>query len=180
MGVNQIRTAYRQQGTTLIELIIAIVVLGIAAVGILTALGRTTVQAVDPMLRAQSLAIAQSFMDEVTSRPFYTPDQDPALDETNDAEPCPTTSQTTRTEFDHICAYHQYSESGINTPDGSAIEGLEGYSVLVEVSNSDISDPPFNAIETVCILRIRVTTTDPSGNDLSLTSYRTSYWRDCE
>lgn len=180
-----------QQGVTLIELIIAIVVLGIAAVGILTALGRTTVLNVDPMLRAQSLALAESFMDEVTGKPFYVPDDDPRFDDeaTPPVDPCANMpdlddlSGSSRVVLlNAVCAYDGYDadthEGGILTPDGGAIPGLGAYNVMVDI-NSNGLEAPFDDIDADCILRLTVRVTDPVGSTTRLHGYRTSSWEDC-
>lgn len=177
-------TRLKEQGVTLIELIIAIVVLGIAAVGILTALGRTTVLNVDPLLRAQSLALAQSFMDEVTSRPFYPAETDPSF---NDSETPPTSddicpdddSFSDRDEISYICGFDGYQETGISKPDGSTISDLSQYSVLIEVGSGDIDYAPFSDVPSNCILRIEVTVSGPADTNTSLQAYRTSYWEGC-
>lgn len=187
MGVKRLR----QQGVTLIELIIAIVVLGIAVVGVLTALGRTTLFQVDPMLRAQSLALAQSFMDEVTAKPFYAPDDDPRFDEdaTVAVDPCNNMpdlddlSGSDRVELlDAVCAYDGYNadthEGGIVTPEGTSIPGLGAYNVMITVS-SDNLEKPFDQVPGNCILRIEVSVDDPTGSTTRLHGYRTSSWEDC-
>lgn len=191
MGVKQ----PRQQGVTLIELIIAIVVLGIAAVGILNALGRTTALNVDPLLRAQSLALAQSFMDEVTSKPFYPPDTDPAfIDDPDSIDPCHNdempdlgvlNGEARNSLLQSICMFDGYDsqthESGIKGPEDSAITGLDSYSVEVSISPGGDSAPFDNSsVPANCLLRIEVSATDPSGSTLSLVSYRSSYWEECE
>lgn len=193
-----------QQGVTLIELIIAIVVLGIAAVGILTALGRTTVLNVDPLLRAQSLSLAQSFMDEVSSKPFYRPENDPTLDPSLDAD---LTCDTEVSDFSDsryssangagelifvaICDYHGYSSDNENDGAGGIfpanyasvdeeITALSAYSVSINIdTGNDIDQEPFTALDDECVLRIRVEVTDPSGSTTRLANYRTSYWEGC-
>lgn len=174
-------TRLREQGVTLIELIIAIVVLGIAAVGILTALGRTTVLNVDPLLRAQSLAVAQSIMDEVTSRPFYPAEEDPSFDDSiTSPEPCPDNgSFSSRDEISYICGFDGYQETGILKPNGDEVDGLSQYSASIEVGSDDIDDPPFSSVPINCILRIEVTVSGPADTNTSLQAYRTSYWEGC-
>lgn len=186
----------KQQGVTLIELIIAIVVLGIAAVGILTALGRTTLLNVDPLLRAQSLALAQSFMDEVNSKPFYPEEEDPRFDENAGADPCPGStdldSLSSRAEdLDHICAYAGYNadkhEDGIKLPNDSSvdttIENLSGYNVRVEVTTNTSEEPfssPFDGPDSDnCVLRVEVIASAPDSANTRLVSYRTSLWEGC-
>lgn len=176
------------RGVTLIELIVAIVVLGIAAVGILTALGRTAVLNVDPLIRAQSLALAQSFMDEVASKPFYPPEIDPRFDPDAEApiDPCipvdlnDLPDRSTLLTF--VCAFNGYvaseHEGGLVTPDGQPIARLEGYDVRVSVA-PDPEGGINGDLDSECVLRVTVEAEDPSGTTTVLRSYRTSAWEDC-
>lgn len=181
-----------QSGVSLIELIIAIVVLGIAVVGVLTTLGRTTLLQVDPMIRAQSLALAESFMDEVTGKPFYSPDADPRFDEdaSPPIDPCADMpdlndlSGSSRTDMlNSVCAFNGYNadthEGGVTAPDGTTIPGLGAYNVRIEVGNSGL-DTPFSSAPDNCILRIAVAVDDATGTPTRLQAYRTSGWEDCE
>ncbi|MEX1057447.1 MAG: type II secretion system protein [Natronospirillum sp.] len=188
----------QQSGVTLIELIIAIVVLGIASVGVFSALSTTTVQAVDPWLKAQSLALAQSFMDEVISKPFYPEGSDPAFDEDASApvDPCGEDEMPNLLAdlalgnrdglLTAICMYNDYDaikqEEGITkAEDGAPVDGLNGYNVIITVETGPFDAPfdePFDGIG-VCILRIVVNAVDPSSATTQLVSYRTSYWEKC-
>ncbi|MCH8550812.1 MAG: prepilin-type N-terminal cleavage/methylation domain-containing protein [Natronospirillum sp.] len=187
MGLN-LRT---QSGVSLIELIIAIVVLGIAVVGVLTALGRTTLLQVDPLIRAQSLALAESFMDEVTGKPFYNPDADPRFDDgaSPPIDPCadmPELSDLSGSNrldlLNSACAYNGYNadthEGGVMAPDGTIIPGLGAYNVRIEIGNSGL-ETPFSSAPANCILRITVTVDDATGTPTRLQAYRTSGWEEC-
>ncbi|GAB1392137.1 hypothetical protein MASR1M60_03000 [Rhodocyclaceae bacterium] len=60
----------RQRGLTLIELVMFIVIVGVALAGVLTVLNHTTQHSADPLLRKQALAIAESLLEEVLLQPF--------------------------------------------------------------------------------------------------------------
>ena len=66
----------RQQGMTLIELIVFIVIVSVALAGVLTVLNVTTKSSADPMIRKQALAIAESILEEVMLQPFTWCDPD--------------------------------------------------------------------------------------------------------
>jgi MSHA pilin protein MshD len=59
----------RQRGLTLIELIMFIVIVGVAIAGVLTVLNHTTQHSADPMIRKQMLAIAEAVLEEVMLQP---------------------------------------------------------------------------------------------------------------
>ena len=60
----------RQTGTTLIELVIAIVIIAIAASAILMAIFTTVGSSADPMIRHQAVAIAEAYLEEIALKPF--------------------------------------------------------------------------------------------------------------
>jgi len=59
-----------QRGMTLVELVITIVIIGIAAAALFSATASITARSADPMLGAQSLHLAESLMEEMQSVPF--------------------------------------------------------------------------------------------------------------
>lgn len=63
-------TSRRQQGMTLIELIVFIVIVSTALAGVLSVLNITARSSSDPMVRKQMLAIAEALLEEVQSQPF--------------------------------------------------------------------------------------------------------------
>ena len=56
----------RQSGVTLIELVIAIVIIAIAATAILGTFATTVGQSADPMIRHQAVAIAEAYLEEIS------------------------------------------------------------------------------------------------------------------
>lgn len=69
-------TSLRQRGLTLIELIMFIVIVGVALAGVLTVLNYTTQKSADPMVRKQTLAIAEALLEEVMLQSFTLCDPD--------------------------------------------------------------------------------------------------------
>jgi MSHA pilin protein MshD len=65
-----------QRGLTLIELIMFIVIVGVALAGVLTVLNHTTRHSADPLIRKQALAIAEAILEEVMLQPFTWCDPD--------------------------------------------------------------------------------------------------------
>ena len=63
---------------SLIEVVVFIVVLGIAFAGILALYNRLTSASVDPLVRKQALAIASSLLEEIELRAFTYCDPDDA------------------------------------------------------------------------------------------------------
>ena len=69
----------RQAGFSLLEAVIFIVVLGIGIAGMAILYNQLTVASVDPLVRKQALAIANSLMEEIQLRPFTFCDPDDPL-----------------------------------------------------------------------------------------------------
>ncbi len=65
-----------QRGLSLIELIVFIVIVGVALSGILTVLNLTTKSSADPMIRKQMLSIAEALLEEVQMKAFTWCDPD--------------------------------------------------------------------------------------------------------
>ena len=63
-----------QRGMTLIELVISIVIIGIAAAALYSAMASISGRSADPMLRQQSLAIAEAYLEEILLQSFTDPD----------------------------------------------------------------------------------------------------------
>lgn len=154
-----------QRGMTLVELVIAIVIVGIAAVALFSAMASISGRSADPMLRQQSLAIAEAYLEEISLQAFPLSTSCAA---SNDG--------SGRGSFDDICDYNGLSYGGA-TPlaprsalSSVPIAGLEAYRVGVQVSAGALNDIASNDA-----LRIRVTVTDPGGQVLELVGYRARY-----
>ncbi|NOQ52460.1 MAG: pilus assembly protein MshD [Desulfuromonadaceae bacterium] len=141
---------------TLIELVVAMVVISVALAGIMSVINYTTLHSADPVLRHQSLAIAEAYMEEIALKNYIDPDAD---------------GEGSRALFDDVDDYNGLSESGVHDQNGNAIGGLENYSVTVSVAPQNYG--PSGA--EVSGLKIAVTVTDPAGESLALTGYRANY-----
>lgn len=62
--------AASQRGMTLVELILTIVIIGIAATALFSAMASITGRSADPMLRQQSLAIAEGYLERLQPVPY--------------------------------------------------------------------------------------------------------------
>ncbi len=65
-----LRLRCNQGGISLIELIVFIIIVGVALAGVLSVLNLTTARSADPLIRKQMLAIAESLLEEVELQPF--------------------------------------------------------------------------------------------------------------
>ena len=146
----------KNQGFTLIELIVAMVVISVALAGVMSVINYTTLHSADPVLRHQAIAIAEAYMEEISLKNYADPDAD---------------GETDRALFDDVDDYNGLSDSGAVDQNGHAIAGLEKYSISVSVTPQNYG-PAGNEGSG---LKIAVTVIDPAGESLILTGYRANY-----
>ena len=166
-----------QRGFTLIELIIFIVVVAAGMAGILSVMNTVVKSSADPMIRKQTVAIAESLLEEILLKEFCDPDT--ATLSTTAPPICPASriaadQETTRNLYDDVDDYDGYNTTlGIVDMTGTAVSGLTNYnitSVTVAVTTA-LESAELNAIGAK---RVTVTVTGPQG-PISLTGYRSRY-----
>lgn len=145
----------RQRGMTLIEMVLAIVILGVGLTGVLLAFSTVTRGSADPVVTQQMLAIAEELLEEIQLKPY-------AVAPNSAAAPC------ARDTYNDALDYDGYSTSGqICSIDGTPIASLAGYSVQVQVQAAPLAG-------VAAARRIDVTITRGS-NRLTLTGWRTDF-----
>lgn len=118
----------RQQGMTLFELVLAIVILGIGVAGVMTAFTVVVTRSADPMMQKQMLAIAEEMMEEIGLQPFAAEDPPSA----NVPGPC-----GSRTAFNDVLDYNNLQTvGGVCTVDGTALPNLASYDVGVQINQN--------------------------------------------
>lgn len=192
------RRGRREAGFSLIELIVFIVIVGVGLAGLLSVLNVTVMHSGDPMVRKQTLAIAEALMEEVMAQPFtYCDPSDanaatatsatvgpngcaatvqglgPAMGETR-----PTTTGGGPSTFNNVPDY-----AGLATispvVDVSGTHSYGGYSATITITPGDALGPAGATIApndataaNLNLLRIGVTVAGPSGDSLTLEGYR--------
>ena len=189
------RGSLRQRGLTLIELVMFILIVGVAVAGILSVITYTTRHSADPMIQKQALAVAESLLEEIVLQPFTYCDPNDANATTAtvaavQAGGCATTVQglgpfpatesrfSADDPFDNVGDYGGggsgvagFTMNGIRDLTNTAIGGLEQYNAMVTVSD-DLRGGVAAAGD---VLRIDVRVTGPGSTDITLTGYRFRY-----
>ncbi len=147
----------KQNGMTLVELVITIVIIGIAAAALFSAMASITARSADPMLRQQSLYIAEAYLEEILQQ-SYSPITPSDCDE--------------RSCFQDVRAYDGLTTDKPYDVRGVKVDGLDGYSVRVKAEEVE------NGLNGIDALQVTVTITDPSGQELQLVGWRTCYGED--
>ena len=178
-----------QRGLSLIELLVFIVVVGIAVSGVLSVYSLNARSSADPMVQKQALAIAESLLEEVLAKPYtYCDPDDDAVETALSSADCATpevmgpetaqgeTRYANLTPYDNVNDYNGFSMNGIDDLTGAAMAGLAGYTASVQVQ--PIAN--FNGILPVVpghneTLLVTVTVTAPGNHSVSLSGYRTRY-----
>lgn len=163
-----------QGGATLVEMVIAIVIVGIALGGTVLALTLGVGRSADPVLHTQATAVAQSLLEEILLRDYA----DPQGGETGGPE-----AGETRPGYDDVSDYHALAANGclatspecptpgdcVCDPAGAPLPGLRGYRVTVQVQAT--------ALNGVAAQRVAVAVTYPGagGAPLTVAAYRTAH-----
>jgi MSHA pilin protein MshD len=145
----------RQRGMTLIEIVLAIVILGVGLAGVLIAFSTVTRGSADPVIAQQMLAIAEEMLEEIQLKPY-----------TAAANTAP--GGCARNTFNDVLDYDGYAPSGgICTIDGTLIPSLSTYAVRVQVQAATL-------VGVAAARRINVTVTHGTSS-FTLSGWRTDF-----
>lgn len=172
----------RLRGISLIELVIFIAVVSAALAGVLAVFIQATGTSADPMLRRQSLSIAESLLEEVSLMPLtFCDGDDPNVTTATSVADCKSGADAigpdgenrfATPQFDNVNDYAGYSMKGIVDITNTAVAGLSGYTASVAVTAAALNTMTAASGD---VLRISVTVTDPRGGTLTLDGYRTRH-----
>lgn len=145
-----------EHGFTLIELIVFIVVVSIGLAGIMLVVNTVVKSSADPLVRKQTVSIAESMLAEILLKDY--------------ANPYEGYTGPSRALFDDVGDYAGYTTSvGIVDSNGLPIAGLALYNIFPPVSVASTAD-----LTGVAALKVTVFVTGPLG-EVNLSGYRASY-----
>lgn len=143
-------------GFTLIELIVFIVVVSVGLAGIMLVVDTVVKSSADPVVRKQTMSIAESLLEEILLKSY--------------ANPVDGYTHESRSLFDDVSDYAGYStRTGIVDSSGLPVPGLALYNIFPPVSVASTTD-----LSGVAAFKITVFVTGPLG-EVSLSGYRGSY-----
>lgn len=145
------------RGVTLIEMVVAITIVAIAATTILGALGAAASHSADAMMQQQAIAVAQSYLDEILQRWVLDPNGTPP--------------NTGRGSWDLVDQYNGLTDVGAHDQFGNPIAALSAYTVSVATSQSSA----LNGIPAAAARRIDITVSYAQNGVVKLSGYRTNY-----
>ena len=181
-------------GFSLVELVIFIAIVSATLAGVIGALSYMVGHSADPLARKQTLAIAESILQEAMQMPFTYCDPDDANASTANSEadcsvpqnsvtgPVPATeSRYSATDpLDNVADYAGFSMpdaqcAGIcRVGDATPIAGLTGSQVSVAMANVG-GTGSFTGVPASDALQITVTATGPANARVTLTGVRFRY-----
>lgn len=145
----------RQAGVTLVELVIAIVVIAIAVGVVLGTLASGAGASADPMIRQQAIAAAAAYMEEILLRSFDDPD---GVD-----------GEAARSDFDDVDDYDGLLDVGVRDQFGNPVAQLAAYTVSVAV----VPSAALPGVASSDALRVDVNVTHTADVSFALSGYRT-------
>lgn len=146
-----------QNGVTLVELLLSIVIVAIAASAVIGMLSMTVQSSADPMVRRQAASIAEAYLEEILLKSFSDPD---GVD-----------GEAARTGFDDVDDYDGLTDAGARDQFGNPIAGLADYTVSVSVSAS-VALPPVPAADA---WRIDINVARGGNINFTVSGYRTRF-----
>jgi MSHA pilin protein MshD len=141
----------------MIELVVAITIVAIAAVAVLGAMSSITTRGANTMVRQQAVAIGDAYLEEILLQPI-TP-------------PSGAATPTSRASFNDVDEYNGLLDVGARDQFGNALANLSNYTVSVAV----VQTTALPNITAANARRIDVSVTDPTGLTVVLSGYRTNY-----
>ena len=160
----------RQRGLSLLEMILAIIIISVALVAIMSTFVVATRGSVDPMVSRQAQLIAEAYLEEILLKRFIDPQTSRICGGAG-------TVEGSRVAYDNVCDYNGLSEAPTDQF-GNPIAALAAYSVQVSVDTSgsvNLNGLVNGGANTDRVMRVDVTVTGPSGVSVTLSGYRTNY-----
>jgi MSHA pilin protein MshD len=178
----------RSRGFTLVELVIGIIVFSIVLAIITSLIVPQAVRSVDPIYQVRATELAQSLLNEITSKSFdENSDRSGGSERCNDAVPAPACTtqanlgpeEASRDAYDDVDDYHNFDFSLEGPSVLVANESLyQGFNAQVSVIydgnfDGDYDDANLPAEQSAKLITVIVTT--PSGETLTFAAYRSNF-----
>jgi MSHA pilin protein MshD len=172
----------------LVELLIFIVIVGVAVAGVLSVLTFGTLHSSDPLRRKQALMLAEGLLEEVELAQFtYCEPNSSNSDTAGSVANCATPelwgkdAGDSSRPYDNVNDYaapnnHPFDDANGNLVDAAGNSmGLSGYSASLIVEPADLNGIAGGTTADPSVLHIAVTVNYDAGKSVTLDGYRTRY-----
>lgn len=169
------------RGFTLIELVVAMVIIAVGVAGILSAFNASVRGSADPVVNKQLLAIAEALLEEVRASSFtYCDPADANAETATSSAGCASVAGSegigpetgNARPYDNVNDYAGLKLDPVSDVAGVAVPNLAGYSASIAVAPVALNTLTAASGDA---LRITVTVTAPGGQAFALDGYRTRY-----
>lgn len=170
------RPSVNQQGATLVELVMTIVIISIAIAGVVGAFALIAGRSADPLNQTRAVALAQLYMDEILARDY---------DESSNVGggkvlaaqvdcAAPGADGETRGSYGDVDDYNAVNDELPQDGEGIPLPGYDGFRVSITVlcAGNDVTEM---SLANADAKRIDITITDPSGNNYLFSAYRGNF-----
>ncbi|WP_300755278.1 type II secretion system protein [Janthinobacterium sp.] len=169
MSTSELCSLRRQRGVTLIELVVFIIIVGVAVSAILGVMSLMTRNSADPQLRKQALVLAEGLLEEIEGARFtFCAVDDPAAATAKSTADCTTGPAAPGTR--PYMQVTDYQQANPYTTDAAGNPFPAGYNATVTILAAAL-----NGIAASESLRIQVAVAFQGKQQVVLDGYRTRY-----
>lgn len=176
-----LRGVHRASGFTLIELVVTMLIISIAALGVMYTLGLGLRHQSDALWQPKAVALAESYMEEILARRY---DEQSPL---GGVPPCSTTSTSCsasgafndgeiRSEFDDVDDYDGLTEQPPRDVYGNPRPDYDSYRVVVSVEYANgvqVAALGMDAVTDAKLVTVSVST--PEGGSMTFGAFRGNF-----
>jgi MSHA pilin protein MshD len=167
-------------GFTLIEMVIVIVVLALGLVGVTLVINRTVLQSPQALVQTRAMELAQAYLDDILAKRFDENSGQGGLPRCSSTDhnqkPCSATlgaEEGIRSDYDDVDDYDGISDDPpLALSTDTALDRYDGYSVSVDVTQAGNE---LGYADNARAKRITVSVTTPLGNSVPVSAYRVNY-----
>ena len=165
----------RQQGVTLIELVISIVVLSIALIALINAMGGSLQRSSNILLQDHSIQLAQAYLDEILAKRYdeTTPIGGVPASTTVNCAALGAETGENRATFDDVDDYDGLNDQPPRSQTSTSFPEYAQYRVTVTVSCVGGDLGQFATADS--LKRIEVAIIDPKGDRMVFSAYRGNF-----
>ena len=159
-----------QSGATLIELVMTIVIIGVAVAGVVGSFSLVSGRSANSLFQTRAVELGQFYMDEILAQKY---DEATPVGGVPPVSGCTINAEegSNRSAYDDVDDYDAINSAPPQTADGTSLSGYDGFEVSVSVvcAGGEVGLPASDA------KRIDLSITGPADSEFSLSAYRANF-----